>query len=114
MLEGSAPRATDVPKPKPTQTATLRSTQTSTPKPTETSKPEPSATPAPAPTEAVTVTTETTQTYTVQAGDNLSSIAHRTYGDSNQWQTIYDANRESIGNDPGQIRAGTDLTIPRN
>ncbi|TMC98723.1 MAG: LysM peptidoglycan-binding domain-containing protein, partial [Chloroflexi bacterium] len=50
--------------------------------------------------------------YTVQAGDTLSSIAQRAYGDANQWQKIYDANKQVIGNDPNQIRPGEVLYIP--
>jgi nucleoid-associated protein YgaU len=34
------------------------------------------------------------------------------YGDANQWTTIYNANREAIGNNPNIIKAGTELTIP--
>ncbi|HET9919996.1 MAG TPA: LysM peptidoglycan-binding domain-containing protein [Ktedonobacteraceae bacterium] len=51
--------------------------------------------------------------YTVQSGDTLSSIAQRAYGDANQWQVIYNANRQVIGNDPNLIRAGMVLFIPK-
>ncbi|OLB55936.1 MAG: hypothetical protein AUI01_07200 [Ktedonobacter sp. 13_2_20CM_2_56_8] len=50
--------------------------------------------------------------YTVQPGDTLSSIAQRAYGDANQWQKIYDANKQVIGNDPNLIRPGEVLFIP--
>jgi LysM repeat protein len=50
--------------------------------------------------------------YTVQPGDTLSSIAQQAYGDSNQWQIIYDANKQVIGNDPNVIFPGQVLFIP--
>jgi len=54
------------------------------------------------------------QTYTVQPGDTLSSIAQKFYGDGseNSWRKIYDANRAVIGNDPNQIQVGIVLVIP--
>jgi Tfp pilus assembly protein FimV len=51
-------------------------------------------------------------TYTVQPGDTLFSIAQQAYGDGNQWQKIYDANKQVIGNDPNLIRPGEVLYIP--
>jgi LysM repeat protein len=50
--------------------------------------------------------------YTVQSGDTLSSIAQRAYGDSNQWQVIYDANKHVIGSNPNVIYPGQVLYIP--
>ena len=50
--------------------------------------------------------------YTVQSGDTLFSIAQQAYGDGNQWQKIYDANKQVIGNDPNQIHPGMVLYIP--
>ena len=50
--------------------------------------------------------------YTVQPGDTLSGIAQQAYGDGNQWQTIYNANTQVIGNDPNLIRPGEVLYIP--
>lgn len=47
--------------------------------------------------------------YTVQKGDNLSSIAKR-YGMS--WQDLYSANKSAIGSNPNLIYAGTQLNIP--
>lgn len=52
------------------------------------------------------------QTYTVQAGDTLSKIAEKVYGDGNRWREIYDANRNVIGGSPEQIQVGMVLTIP--
>lgn len=51
-------------------------------------------------------------TYTVIAGDTLSSIAQRAYGDANQWPRIFDANRAVIGSDPNLIFPGQQLFIP--
>ena len=50
--------------------------------------------------------------YTVQSGDTLSSIAQRAYGNSNQWQVIYDANKQVIGSNPNLIYPGQVLYIP--
>lgn len=50
--------------------------------------------------------------YTVQPGDSLFSIAQNAYGNGNQWQKIYDANKQVIGNDPNSIRPGQVLFIP--
>lgn len=50
--------------------------------------------------------------YTVQSGDTLSSIAAKVYGDSKLWKRIYDANRDSIGSDPGALKVGQSLRVP--
>ncbi|MEP7213541.1 MAG: LysM peptidoglycan-binding domain-containing protein [Acidobacteriota bacterium] len=47
-------------------------------------------------------------TYTVEAGDNLSKIGQK-YGIS--WKAIYDANRDTI-KDPDMIHPGQELKIP--
>ena len=64
-----------------------------------------SQTPSPAPPVALTGTS-----YTVKRGDTLTAIA-RAYGTT--WPVIYNANRTKIGPNPGAIRAGQVLTIPR-
>jgi polar amino acid transport system substrate-binding protein len=53
--------------------------------------------------------------YVVEAGDTLSKIAGRVYGDVSptSWQRIYEANRELIGDDPSRIEVGMTLAIPR-
>ena len=51
------------------------------------------------------------QTYVVVAGDSLSKIARRYYGDANQWHRIHEANRDQIKN-PDLIHPGQKLTIP--
>lgn len=52
-----------------------------------------------------------TQTYTVVAGDNLSKIAKKFYGDANRWRDIFEANRDQIKN-PDLIRPGQVLKLP--
>ena len=51
------------------------------------------------------------KTYTVVAGDSLSKIAKREYGDAKKWSQIYEANRDKIKN-PDLIYPGQVLTIP--
>lgn len=53
------------------------------------------------------------QSYTVVAGDSLSKIAKRIYGDASKWHAIYDANRDKIKN-PDLIYPGEVLTLPPN
>jgi len=53
------------------------------------------------------------EVYVVVAGDSLSKIAKRLYGDANQWRRIYEANRERIAN-PDVIQPGWKLSIPRS
>lgn len=50
--------------------------------------------------------------YDVQSGDTLATIAQQFYGDPTQWQRIYDANKDAIGSDPDKLKLGTHLTIP--
>ena len=54
------------------------------------------------------------QTYTVQAGDFLSAIAQKFYGDGSEtaWRKIYAANQATIGSDPTQLKVGMVLVIP--
>ncbi len=51
--------------------------------------------------------------YTVQPGDTLSAIALKFYGNAALWQEIYKANKKVIGKDPGLIKVGQVLTIPK-
>jgi nucleoid-associated protein YgaU len=51
------------------------------------------------------------KSYTVVAGDSLSKIAKREYGDANAWNRIYEANRDIIKN-PDLIYPGQNLKIP--
>lgn len=51
------------------------------------------------------------RTYTVVAGDSLSKIAQREYGDAGSWRRIYEANRDIV-KDPDLIHPGQRLRIP--
>lgn len=51
------------------------------------------------------------QTYTVQPGDTLSVISKRFYGDANDYNKIFEANRDQLDN-PDRIKAGQQLKIP--
>lgn len=63
-------------------------------------------------TPALAVSTGTTRTYTVQAGDTLSTIAQKTLGDRNRWREIFEANRRLLVDHPNNLRIGQVLTIP--
>ena len=58
----------------------------------------------------ITVDESLEQTYTVQAGDNLSKISKRFYGDANKYMKIAQANGLD---DPDKIKVGMELKIPR-
>jgi uncharacterized protein YidB (DUF937 family) len=51
------------------------------------------------------------RTYTVASGDTLSKISKQFYNDANQWQRIFDANRDILSN-PDHILPGQHLRIP--
>jgi uncharacterized protein YidB (DUF937 family) len=55
--------------------------------------------------------TTSVRTYTVASGDSLSKIAKQFYNDGNQWQRIFDANRDILSN-PDRINPGQHLRIP--
>jgi ABC-type amino acid transport substrate-binding protein/phage tail protein X len=52
--------------------------------------------------------------YVVQPGDTLSTIAGKHFGDVGPaaWRAIWEANRETIGDDPNRLRVGMRLTLP--
>jgi len=52
-----------------------------------------------------------TQTYVVQAGDSLSKIAQKYYGDPALYTKIFEANRDLL-KDPDKISPGQKLRIP--
>ena len=54
-------------------------------------------------------TTGSTQSYTIQSGDNLSKISKHFYGDANKYQKIAQANGIV---DANKIQAGQTITIP--
>lgn len=51
------------------------------------------------------------RTYEVMPGDSLSSIAAGVYGDGSKWRTLYDANRDTLGNSQ-TVKVGQILTVP--
>ena len=51
------------------------------------------------------------RTYTVKAGDTLSKISKQFYGDANQYNRIFEANRDKLS-DPDKIQPGQELKIP--
>jgi nucleoid-associated protein YgaU len=51
------------------------------------------------------------QIYEVVAGDNLSKIAKKFYGDANQYKKIFEANKDTLA-DPDKIKVGQKLRIP--
>jgi len=48
--------------------------------------------------------------YKVVAGDTLSKIAKRYYGDANQYNRIFEANRDQLS-DPDKIKVGQELKL---
>jgi nucleoid-associated protein YgaU len=51
------------------------------------------------------------KSYTVRSGDTLSKIAKEFYGNANQYQKIFEANRDKL-HSPDVIREGQELVIP--
>ncbi|MFK0255443.1 LysM peptidoglycan-binding domain-containing protein [Streptomyces sp. NPDC090445] len=52
------------------------------------------------------------RTYTVRAGDSLTSIALRELGNEARWRELYAMNRGVIGANPHLIHPGQVLTLP--
>jgi len=53
------------------------------------------------------------RTHTVQAGDTLSAIAKKYYGNANDYMEIFNANRDQLS-DPNKISPGQVLKIPQH
>ncbi len=53
----------------------------------------------------------TTRTYRVQPGDTLSKIAKEVYGNANEYNRIFEANRDKLES-ADKIRPGQELVIP--
>jgi nucleoid-associated protein YgaU len=51
------------------------------------------------------------RTYTVKPGDTLSKISAQFYGNANQYNRIFEANRDQLSN-PDKIKPGQELKIP--
>ncbi len=52
-----------------------------------------------------------TRYYTIKSGDTLSKVAKEMYGDASQYDKIFQANKEVIG-DPDKIYPGQQIRIP--
>ena len=52
------------------------------------------------------------RTYNVQPGDTLSKIAKEFYGNANDYNRIFEANRDKLES-PDKIRAGQEIVIPQ-
>ncbi len=51
------------------------------------------------------------RTYKVQPGDSLSKIAQQFYGNANEYNKIFEANRDKLS-DPNKVQVGQELNIP--
>lgn len=69
-------------------------------------------TPAPAPAPAPVAPAPSQRRYTVVHGDTLWAISQRFYGSGAKWPIIYNANRGTIGANPGRIYPNQVLIIP--
>ena len=78
-----------------------------TPKP----NPAPVATPTSQPATATPAAAQP-EFYTVKSGDSLSKIAKQVYGDAQQWNRIFEANRDQI-KEANLIHPGQKIKIPR-
>ena len=73
---------------------------------------DPSIAAAPAQAAAASVGgASSSRTYKVQPGDTLSKIAKEFYGNANDYNRIFEANRDKLES-PDKIRAGQELVIP--
>lgn len=101
--------------PTPTTAAVPTAPAAPPPSPQRPALSSPVASPSPA-TSAQASTTATPEvageTYEVQSGDTLATIATQFYDDPTQWRRIYDANKDAIGPDPDKLKIGMKLTIP--
>lgn len=52
-----------------------------------------------------------TRTYKVEPGDTLSKIAKQFYGNANDYNRIFEANRDKLES-PDKVRPGQELVIP--
>lgn len=72
----------------------------------------PASSPVVVPASSPQPTQESGQTHTVGDGDTLRSMAKEFYGDGDLWQKIFEANKDTIGADPDNIKIGQTLKIP--
>ena len=100
---GAAQQATSVP------TGTASAAPIASPQRPQLASPVASAAPT---AQATPTSSAEMETYAVQPGDTLLSIAEQFYGDSTKWRRIYEANRDVIGDDPDKLKIDTKLKIP--
>jgi 5'-nucleotidase/UDP-sugar diphosphatase len=67
---------------------------------------------SPSATPAASTVAGAEQTYEVQSGDTLLTIAEKFYDDATKWRRIYDANKDVIGSDPDKLKLEMKLKIP--
>ncbi|MBL0726386.1 LysM peptidoglycan-binding domain-containing protein [Piscinibacter sp. HJYY11] len=67
---------------------------------------------APPPPVPVAAVSQVGTVHTVVAGDSLSLLAEKYYGDMSLWPVIYNANKGTIGPDFNLLAIGQALTIP--
>ena len=72
---------------------------------------DPSLAPPMAQAAAAPASAPSSRTYRVQPGDTLSKIAKQFYGNANDYNRIFNANRDKLDN-PDKIQAGQELVIP--
>lgn len=69
--------------------------------------------------ESATVSSQPTEiktsgtTYTVVAGDSLWKIARKQMGNPYAWESLYNANKKTVGRNPNLIYPGTVLQLPQ-
>jgi nucleoid-associated protein YgaU len=54
----------------------------------------------------------TVNKHVVVAGDTLSALAKKYYGDAKMYMILYEANKETIGDNPSMIQIGMELVVP--
>ncbi len=50
--------------------------------------------------------------HVVVAGDTLTGLAKKYYGDDKMYMILYEANKDVIGDDPDMIKIGMELMVP--
>ncbi|HTW94762.1 MAG TPA: LysM domain-containing protein, partial [Tepidisphaeraceae bacterium] len=64
------------------------------------------------PDDAGTASIDPTRSYRVQSGDTLERIARKLYGRGQDWEKIYDLNKDQIGPNPGRLTLNMVLRLP--
>jgi len=61
----------------------------------------------------VKVVADNSKEYVVRSGDNLYKISMRLYGRGDKADSIYQLNKEQMGNDAGRLKVGMVLKLPQ-